>query len=456
MPLANSIPRRKNIFVPVTGFIFFFFLLTIHAVAQENSPYARYGLGTTVATSNVVNRGMGGVSAAYSDPLSINFNNPASYAHFQSITEEKSKRSLSGRVLLDVGIKIENKTLHQPSNAQSFSSPYGSYSHLQIGMPLSRNWGLSFGLRQLTRISYKVAQRGAILNPPDGEFIDTAYTEFTGNGGTFLPNIGTGVAIKNLSLGVTVGYMFGRREYNVTRALIDTTEIKSATYNAAASFGDLYYSGGAQYRMKLNKKTVLSLGIAGNLKQTLRASRDVIRSSTSTSGTADTVYRKLGEDGTVVYPASYTAGFVLEHQIGANGSFMFGTDLMESKWSSFRFFNAPDSVRDNWQLRVGAQLRPNAKVGSGYFSNVSYRAGFYTGPDYIHVGSNLPVYGISFGMGLPLANYNRLSPGQFTIINLSFEYEQRGNNTNMLRENLFRLSIGLNFSDLWFNKRKYE
>jgi len=25
-----------------------------------------------------------------------------------------------------------------------------------------------------------------------------------------------------------------------------------------------------------------------------------------------------------------------------------------------------------------------------------------------------------------------------------------------LREDLFRLSIGLNFSDLWFNKRKYE
>jgi hypothetical protein len=66
------------------------------------------------------------------------------------------------------------------------------------------------------------------------------------------------------------------------------------------------------------------------------------------------------------------------------------------------------------------------------------------------------VYGFSFGMGLPMANYNRLSPGQFTVLNLALEYERRGNNENVLKENVFRISVGLNFSDLWFSKRKYE
>jgi hypothetical protein len=87
---------------------------------------------------------------------------------------------------------------------------------------------------------------------------------------------------------------------------------------------------------------------------------------------------------------------------------------------------------------------------------VSYRAGFFFGPDYIRVKRNLPVYGFSFGMGLPIANYNRLSPGQFTVLNLALEYERRGNNENVLKENVFRISVGLNFSDLWFSKRKYE
>jgi hypothetical protein len=255
-----------------------------------------------------------------------------------------------------------------------------------------------------------------------------------------------------------MGYMFGRRDYSTTRALFDTVELKTATYDADASYNGVFFSGGAQYQIRLNKDstTLLRLGVSGNLKRTINASRDVTRAATGTAGTSDSVYFQQGLNGDVVYPASYTAGFVVEHQIGRNGAFLFGTDFVQNKWSQFRFFGAPDSVRDNWQLRIGTQLRPSAKANSGYFSNVSYRAGFYFGPDYIHVGQKLPVYGVSFGMGLPLANYSSLARGQFTIINLGLEYEQRGNNKNVLKENLFRLSIGLNLSDLWFSKRKYD
>src|SRR6476661_368788 len=98
MPLANSMPRCKNRTSLRTGFLLLFIFVTAHVFAQENSPYARYGLGTTLPSSNVVNRGMGGVSAAYADPFSINYSNPASYSRFQVFTEEKSKRPVSGRV----------------------------------------------------------------------------------------------------------------------------------------------------------------------------------------------------------------------------------------------------------------------------------------------------------------------------------------------------------------------
>lgn len=459
MRLANLMRRRNYRFVLQTRLLLFFLLLTGAAIAQENSPYSRYGLGTALPPSNVLNRGMGGVAVADTGGLSINYSNPASYAKFPIVREPRSGKALYGRVLFDVGINFENKTLHEPSNPAKFSSPYGSFSHVQLGIPLRKGWGLSFGLRQLNRISYKVGQHGPIFDADTHALIDTGYTEYTGTGGTFLPNIGTGVSIKNLSLGVTVGYLFGRRDYSTTRVIYDTAAYKTATYDADASYGDVFVSGGAQYKAKLNRTgtTVVNLGVSGNLKQTLSASRDLSRLATSaTTGTTDTVYQQQSIKGTIIYPASYTAGFILEHQLGNNGGFLFGSDFSKTKWDAFRFFNAPDSVQDNWLLHVGAQLRPNAKAGSGYFSNVSYRAGFYTGSDYIHVGQKLPVYGVTFGMGLPLANYNRLSPGQFTIINVALEYEQRGNNKNILKENLFRLSIGLNFSDLWFSKRKYE
>jgi hypothetical protein len=132
-------------------------------------------------------------------------------------------------------------------------------------------------LRQLNRISYKVGERGAIYSGGNGQFIDSGYTEYAGNGGTFLPNIGTGIALKNLSLGVTVGYLFGRREFSTTRTLFDSVELKPAFYDTDASYGGLFVTGGAQYRLKLSEKTHLGLGLSGNLQHNLKASRDVIR-----------------------------------------------------------------------------------------------------------------------------------------------------------------------------------
>ena len=453
MPSVNSMLRCRTKF-SLCFFASLFFIS--HVSAQENSPYSRYGLGNTMPTTNVANRGMGGISAAYADPLSVNFNNPASYSRFQVTTEPRSGKPLYGRVVFDVGINIENKTLREPNVAQKFTGAYASFSHLQLGIPLNKAWGLSFGLRQLNRISYKVGELGPIFSPETGALIDTGYSEYTGSGGSFLPNVGTGIAIKNLSLGITAGYLFGRREFSTSRALFDTVEVKSAAYNSEASYGGVFFSGGAQYRLKLNKDstTILNLGVSGNLKRPLNASVDLYRTAIGSSGSDTVLQRNVG--GEIVYPASFTAGFVLERRVGANGNFSFGADLVQNKWSSFRFFDAPDSVQDNWQMRFGTQLRPNVKAGSGYFSSVSYRAGFYFGPDYIRVGRELPVYGVSVGLGLPVANYNRLSPGQFTVLNVAFEYEKRGNNDNVLKENLFRISIGLNFSDLWFSKRKYE
>jgi hypothetical protein len=158
--------------------------------------------------------------------------------------------------------------------------------------------------------------------------------------------------------------------------------------------------------------------------------------------------------GDIIYPAQYGAGFTIEKQpTTKTAGFLFGVDFVQTKWSNYLFYNQKDEVKDNWELRIGAQLRPAST--KNYFSNVSYRAGFFTGPDYINVGNKtLNQFGISLGAGLPLANYSRLS-GQFTMINVAIEYIKRGNNNNIVKENIFRVSFGLNLSDLWFGKRKY-
>ena len=433
--------------------------------AQENSPYSRYGIGDMVPNTNIINRGMGGISAGYSDVLSINFNNPASYSKFQTQPVPGSNKKIrSGRVLFDVGIDYNNRTLIAPNQPLNFSSNYAYFSYVQVGLPLNKKWGLSFGLRPVSRINYKINRAEELFDPITGKFIDSALTRFEGNGGAYLPTIGTGYAFGNLSIGASIGYLFGTKDVTTKRTLLnDSVNYQVSNYASRAYFGGLFYNLGAQYAITLkkgkDKETVLRLGVSGNLKQEHNASRDLLRGTFITGANGDderldSVFEKTEESGKMIYPATYTAGFVIENKATTGKGWLFGVDYVAGQWNDFRFFNEVDAVQNSSQIRVGGQIRP--KPSTNYFSNVAYRAGFYAGTDYVKVEKELPLYGVTFGVSLPIGNYSRSSPGQFTMINLGFDFSKRGNNDNLLKENLFRFTAGLNFSDLWFNKRRYD
>ena len=465
MRLVKSTTLEKIIALGINKLTFTALLLNISITifSQDNSPYSRYGLGDLAPRTNIVTRGMGGFSAAYADPLSINFNNPASYSSFLSYREEKSKKASSGRAIFDVGLNFENHNLRESNTTEKFSSSNALFSYMQIGLPLKTNWGLNFGLRQISRVGYKIGHFERLLDPDTGIPIDSTYTEFTGDGGSFLATTGTGFAIKNFSVGVNFGYLFGKKEFSTKRAFLnDTVSYQSSNHTTKTSFGSIYLNGGVQYKFDLGKRLLLRLGAYGNLKQTLNAEQDILREtfSRSTSGDVqlDSVFEQKNVKGKVIYPSGYGAGFIIEKKVDVQNnkfaSWLVGVDVVQNNWDQYRFYGAPDLVSNNWELRVGAQIRPEPK--RNYFSNVAYRGGFFIGRDYIHVGSNLPVAGLTFGMGLPLANYNALARTQASIINLAIEYIKRGNNDNILKENIFRVSVGLSLSDLWFVKRKYE
>lgn len=467
MQLAKSIMLKRIGFIKAF-FPLFFLLLSISIFAQNNSPYSRFGLGDIYPTSSINTRAMGGISAGYVDVLSVNFNNPASYAQFQANMEQRSKKMASGRIVLDAGVNLDSRTLIAPNTPGRFTSTDVLFSYLQVGIPVKRNWGFAFGLRPLTRVGYMINRIEGLHDPNTGALIDTAITQFRGNGGSYLPNIGTGFGFdinkKNyISFGINAGYLFGNRENTTFRSFInDTVLYYSSDHTTKTSFHNLFYSAGVQYQIDLSKndkqKTFLRLGFSGNWKQKLNASQDVLR-QTFTRGssgetlTIDSVYANNDVEGKIIYPASYKGGFVFQRQNENLSGWLFGIDYTQSKWSQFRVYGQADSVQDNWMVNVGGQFNPRPK--QNYFSNVVYRFGFFAGEDYVKVHNNLPVMGASFGMALPIRT-SRQAPTQFSSVNVAFEYMKRGNNDNLLKENLFRLSLGLNFTDLWFHKNKYE
>src|SRR4030095_7749492 len=116
--LQQLLLRKNSLF---STFLVLFFCFSLPAFSQDNSPYSRYGIGDLVPSTNIPSRGMGGLSAGYIDVLSINFNNPASYAFFQSQRGLKSKKLTAGRAILDVGMNFENRKLIEPGNINTFT-----------------------------------------------------------------------------------------------------------------------------------------------------------------------------------------------------------------------------------------------------------------------------------------------------------------------------------------------
>lgn len=430
--------------------------------AQDNSPYSRYGIGDLVPSTHIIGRGMGSISAGVVDyyGLSINFNNPASYSAFQTLRELKSKKIASGRAIFDVGLNFDNRTLKDPSVSKKFVAGNALFSYIQIGVPLKPNWGLSFGLRPISRISYNIAQNERLKDPVTGNPIDSAITQYKGDGGVYLASLGTGFKIKNLSIGVNAGYLFGKKDYSTKRSFInDTVSYYQANFETSSNFGNLYFDAGMQYKIRVNKKVILTLGAYGNLTRDLKARKDILRETFIYDATLgdtrlDSVSDQRNLKGTLIYPSSYTIGFVLQKFPDTKkGGWLIGVDFVQQNWDKYRFFGEPDLVMNKWELRIGTELRPAPT--RNYLSNVSYRFGFFTGPDYIKVDQKLPQFGVSMGMGLPL-KISRQAPNQATLINFALEYGKRGNNNNLLRENTFRFSLGLSLSDFWFIKQKYE
>lgn len=432
--------------------------------AQENSPFSRYGLGDLTPNHSIFSRAMGGISAGLADStknynftpnLSINFTNPA---------------SLSGitNTVFDVGTEIDYRILKSSNPAKKFTSANTYISYLQMAFPLTTprmakkkiTWAMSLGIKPVTQINYKIDTRERLAG------IDSISTLYEGSGGVNQAFLGTGLKIKNFSIGINAGYMFGSKNNSTVVAFInDSTYYYTSNSATNTNFGGLFINGGMQYEIALARdiyghaSKLLTLGVYGNLQQNLHASSDKIRETilydqNGVPVRVDSVYEEKNVKGTIKYPAMIGLGFAYQ-----NLNWLLGADFEYGNWSKYRYYGQSDQVQNNWTIRAGVQYYP-AKANTSvtkYFNYVKYRAGLYYGPDYINTSKNRPEYGFTVGAGLPLTSLRRISyPWQYVVLNTALEVGNRGNKQTNLRENLVRFSIGISMNAAWFQKPKYN
>lgn len=431
--------------------------------AQQNSPFTRYGLGEFHSDQHVVSRSMGGLSAAYANGLnnnvgqSVNFSNPATYGGLYMVT-------------FDLGLTIDSRSLVSANPTAKFTSNYFFPSYISVGIPLNRTkgWGMAFGLKPVSTISYSVNVNERIAG-------DSLQTIYEGLGGMNQFFVGMGKRWKNLSIGFNTGYNFGKKEINTRKVFInDTVSYYQSKTSSLTGFGGIFLSGGLQYELPLVKKTntetkttnsyLLRFGVSGTLQQTMHASQDLSKQTYTASASGDIKIDSVSVQndikGTILLPATYAAGITL-HKTTSNsrGSFemwSIGAEYTATQWTKYRFYNQPDRLSDSWEWKLGLQFSPDPATGTGYWNNVNYRAGFMFGKDYLDAdGNGFKHTCISFGAGLPVKKW-RAYDNQYTYLNTSFQFGKRGSSVNNVTENYVQLSLGMSLSDLWFIKRKYE
>ena len=452
------------------------FGLQMSASAQENSPYSRYGLGDLTPNHNVFTRGMGGISAALADHrdfnpnLSINFTNPASLSGINAAAELRLRGIKN--TIFDVGTEVDYRILKSSNPAKKFTSANTYISYLQIAFPLTTkkmaakkmSWAMSVGLKPVSKINYKIEKSERLTG------IDSLHTLYEGSGGVNQAFFGTGLKIKNFSIGINAGYMFGTKDHSTILTFISDTVTNfyyTSNSSTKTSFGGLFINGGMQYDFALAHDEKypaivtknLRVGVYGNLQQNLKAHSDKIREIIFYDQNGgfvrlDSVYEDKDVKGNIKYPAMVGIGLAYQ-----DANWMYGVDFEYGNWKNYRYYGQADAVQNNFTLRAGAQYYPakgNTPVKK-YFNFVKYRAGFYYGSDYIKTSSNRPEYGFTIGTGMPLTSLRRLSyPWQYVVLNTALEVGNRGNKQTNLRENLVRFSIGISMNAAWFQKPKYN
>lgn len=442
--------------------------------AQENSPFSRYGLGDMYPAQSIATRGMGGVTMGYSNDLTLNTSNPASYSAMRYVNVYGGSKG--ALITYDFGLSIDARNLRSASPVGTYKSTNFIPSYIQLGIPLSpraeakkRGVGLVFGLRPATRINYSVQSVRRIA-------IDSVQTLYEGSGGLNQFFFGLGKRWNNFSIGFNAGYEFGRKQISTKQIFInDTVNYYKSNTSGTTDFWGLFINPGISYNIKLSETKskigtykeayFLRLGAAGTLEQKLKANTDNrVETFTYDANSAITSIDSIQETknvlGNITIPLTYNAGFLLskKYVVGSDAiatKWSLGVDYSAGKWVDYRFYNQPDQLVNSWMVRAGGEFVPSL-LGNNLFSRATYRAGFYTGKDYINAdGNGYNVKAVTLGMGFNLRKYSNYD-NQSTMINAAIEFGKRGSNVNNVTENFFKFSVGFSLADLWFTRRKYD
>ena len=409
------------------------------------SPYSIFGVGNLAGSPSAYVSGMAGTGIASRNNRYLNTLNPAAVSVRDSLA-----------LMIDFSVFNTNTiysqtyggtTRHSANNATNI----GGFA---ISFPVWNKLAAYVGLKPYSSVGYTFsfgsadADAGAVTQTHSG--IGSLYNLYGGLSHSFG---------KRFSVGAEADYIFGKLEKQFVQ------DIASSGYNEAQAAQTLTLNAftgrfGAQYEQPLGKDFKLSAGATYTMRSWLHG-----------FNTGD--YYSAGSVQNVTLPESFAdtlrgaSGIALAGELGLGitlnyrNKFRASLDYTRSDWrdsgmDSAKGFAVSDarqsfenSVRESFKL--GFEYVPNISDVRYYRKRIAYRAGAYFNNEYYTVaGRPVNSAGITLGATLPVFRwYNGLS--------ISLDIGQRGPfNGELVRENYFKICVGVNLFDIWFQQPRYD
>ena len=423
-------------------------------MSQQNnrSPYSLFGVGVMHYdgfSDNIAN-GRNGVS--YRFESNYTFANPASLSALKHSA-------------FNVGTYIDKGRMETTTASQKFSN--AGFNYISLGVPLLKlKGGAAFGLLPYSDIGYTVT------NVKDSANI-SVRNEFEGNGGLSRFNLGFGSNVwKNVSLGFNYSYIFGqvqeiqRRRYPGSRFMTSYSDENS-----------IYLRGhhldlGLQLHSLSDSGISHTLGIVLSNSTSLKGELDRTVTTyteyfTGTEILWDTILSYQARKANVTLPSALH----LSYTIGNHEKWQISAGFVNTKWSKYKsIYSENGGFSNDQKYSLGFFICPkpvfdrtvkNNRIKT-YLKSIRYSAGAHYSTGYINAfNTKISESGITAGLGLPFTKVHKKPDGTRVIITsrifLTGEYVRRGTKSNdLIQEDFFRFTLGLNFSDSWFNKRKFN
>ncbi len=399
------------------------------------TPYSMYGYGILGDRATSMQRQMGGVGIAMNSGRQINVMNPASYAAIDSLT-----------FLFDIGADVSMLWQSESRNGKTIKekSTGGGLDYITMQFPICKFMGGSIGLLPYSSVGYAF-----------GSDISHGTMENQGSGGINMAYLGLAGKYAGFSLGVNVSYNFGNI-INDVYSKPTTAGGSSSLFEHVMQIRDWDINVGLQYNRRVGKFHKIGVGLTWAPKKSLHGNSWAAIQETSQDSRADTI-GTMNLKGKYYTPMSWGVGlsYAYERDYRISGEI----DFIYQEWSKATYSplysdKDPDEALfqgmkfDN-RSRISAGLEYVPRLRGNYLQRMAYRFGGYYTRDYINIlGNGVREYGITAGFGFPTIEGK-------TIINLGLEWKRRLTSPkNLISENYFNVTLGVNFNELWFWQRK--